>query len=367
MHSKFLIWDFNPIFFSSGKIHLPIPISVVGLILASVIYYSGYRYFARRAAGSGSKPGDVTNDEGADQLEPASDIEQKSTAVTQARSSNLSIMKVGLLIAASFSIGQLLTVPLHLGIIHAVGPLTIRWYALMWELAFLAGYLFGAKMFRDAGKPVQRLDSLFVYAIIGIVVGARLGQVFFYTPNFYFAHPIQILEIWNGGLASHGAVAGALIALWLYVRKYPDMKYFWLLDRIVIPVTLGGAFVRIGNFFNSEILGHVSHLPWAIIFERIDMLPRQPSMLYEAAWYFIGFFLLWWIYRRYKGAPPDGLIFGIFLVYVFSGRIMIEFTKTHQADFTAGWPIKMGQLLSIPFILCGIWLLARKVKYKEPA
>ncbi len=363
MHSKYFVWDFSPTFLRSGRIHLPIPVSVVGLILSAVIYYAGYRYTAGKASGTESAEG-MQSSEGSGVTE---DSYQAAAGSSGSPSRSVSGFRAGALIVASLIVGQLLTVPLSLGIIRAFGPLTIRWYGLMWDIAFLLGYLLGLKMFRDAGKPVQRLDSLLLYVMIGTVLGARLGQVLFYTPDFYFAHPIQILEIWNGGLASHGAAAGALIAVWLYVRKYPDMKYLWVLDRIVIPAAIGGAFVRIGNFFNSEILGHVSHLPWAIIFERVDLLPRQPSMLYEAGWYFIGFFILWRLYSRYKGAPPDGLIFGVFLVYVFSGRILIEFTKTHQADFTAGWPIKMGQLLSIPFILCGIWLLARKVKYKESA
>ena len=367
MHSRYLVWDFSPTFLRSGRIYLPIPVSVVGLILSSVLYYGGYRYLAGRADGSTGAADDAKGARSPGEAGAPVDMDQAADMPSGAGSSRLSTVKVVALIVASLIVGQLLTVPLNIGIIRTFGPLTIRWYGLMWDIAFLLGYFLGLKMFRDAGKPLQRLDSLLLYVMIGTVVGARLGQVFFYTPDFYFAHPIQILEIWNGGLASHGAAAGALIAVWLYVRKYPDMKYLWLLDRIVIPATIGGAFVRIGNFFNSEILGQVSHLPWAIIFERVDMLPRQPSMLYEAAWYFMGFFLLWWIYRRYKGAPPDGLIFGVFLVYVFSGRIMIEFTKTHQADFTAGWPIKMGQLLSIPFVLFGIWLLTRKVKHKESA
>lgn len=365
MHSKYLIWDFNPVLFKSGKLHLPMPVSVIGLILSFFLYYEGYRFLVRKlseASGIKESTDDVPGSASPGGIAP------DSAAVVPAEnpvSPHVSPLLIIALIAGSLIVGQLPTLPLHLWVIHAFGPVMIHWYALMWDLAFVVGYLLGRKMFRDADKPVQRLDALLIYVLIGAVVGARLGQVFFYTPNFYFAHPLQILMIWNGGLASHGAAVGILIAVWLYVRKYPDMKYLWLIDRIVIPAIIGGSFVRVGNFFNSEILGHVSHLPWAIIFERVDMLPRQPSMLYEAVWYFIGFFILWWIYKHYKSSPPEGLLFGVFLVYVFVGRIAIEFTKTHQADFTAGWPITMGQILSVPFVAFGIWLLVKKVKYKE--
>lgn len=364
IRSKYLVWDFNPVLFESGKVHLPIPVSVIGLILSFILFYEGYRYFSDQKS-KPSKPVDGTL-----LASDAKMVEDDGAAPTMAAKSvspRLSPLKVIALIVGSLIIGQLPTLPLHIWVIHTFGPIMIHWYALMWDLAFIVGYFMVLKMFRDAGKSPRRLDALLLYVLTGAVIGARLGQVFFYTPNFYFAHPLQILMIWNGGMASHGAAVGILIAVWLYVRKYPDMKYLWLIDRIVVPAVIGGAFVRVGNFFNSEILGHVSHLPWAIIFERVDMLPRQPSMLYEAVWYVIGFFVLWGLYRHYKGAPPEGLLFGVFLVYVFSGRILIEFTKTHQADFTTGWPIKMGQLLSIPFVLYGIWLLAKKVKYTNTA
>lgn len=367
MHSKYFVWDFNPVLFKSGKLHLPLPVSVIGLILSFFLYYEGYKYLSRRFAGI-SKVNGSGNDSSEELHADVAGTDNKAIAPkAESVSPHLHPLLVIALIVSSLVIGQLPTLPLHLWVIRTFGPVMIHWYALMWDLAFVVGYLLGRKMFNDAGKSLQRLDALLIYVLIGAVVGARLGQVFFYTPTFYFDHPLQILMIWNGGLASHGAAVGILIAVWLYIRKYPDMKYLWLIDRIVVPAIIGGAFVRVGNFFNSEILGHVSHLPWAIIFERVDMFPRQPSMLYEAVWYFIGFFILWWIYRRYKSTPPEGLLFGVFLVYVFVGRILIEFTKTHQAAFTTGWPVTMGQILSVPFVIFGIWLLARKVRYRQTA
>lgn len=337
--SNYIVWDVNPIMLKTGQVHLPFPVSIIGLMLAFVFYYFGYSYLEKK------------------RREKQSSKSKKDEPVP------LPVTWTIGLIIGSVVIGQLLTIPLGLWVIHTFGPIRIRWYGLMWATAFLLGYYLGLKMFRDAGKSQELLDSLLIYIMIGTVIGARLGHVLFYQPDYYFAHPSEIIKIWHGGLASHGAAVGILIAIWLYIRKYPEMRYLWVLDRVVIPVAIGGAFVRIGNFFNSEIIGHVTHVPWAIIFERVDMLPRHPSMLYEAVCYMIGFFILWWIYKRYHAKPPEGLLLGIFLVYVFTGRFLIEYTKVRQADFTANWPITMGQLLSIPFVLFGIWLLVKKVKY----
>ncbi|HKI44965.1 MAG TPA: prolipoprotein diacylglyceryl transferase [Balneolales bacterium] len=339
-------WDVNPILLKIDQIHLPFAVSVVGLMLALVLYYLGYSYLEKQ------------------KLKQLPEESANSEPVALPASWTIG------LIVGSVIIGQLFTVPPGLWIIHAFGPIRIHWYGLMWAIAFILGYYLGMKMFSDAGKSQERLDSLLIYIMIGTVIGARLGHVLFYQPDYYFAHPSEIIKIWHGGLASHGAAVGILIAIWLYVRKYPDMKYLWVLDRVVIPVAIGGAFVRVGNFFNSEIIGHVTHVPWAIVFERVDAFPRHPSMLYEAVCYLIGFFILWWIYKHYKASPPKGLLLGVFLVYVFTGRFLIEYTKVRQADFTAHWPITMGQLLSIPFVLFGIWLLVKKVDYsekKEPA
>lgn len=342
---KYFVWDVNPILLKIDKLHLPFQVSVIGLMLAVVLYYLGYSFLEKQRLKQ--------------QHEGSGDDQPVALPVS---------WSIGLIIV-SIAIGQLVTIPLGWWIIHALGPIRIHWYGLMWAIAFILGYYLGLKMFRDAGKSQERLDSLLIYIMIGTVIGARLGHVLFYQPDYYFAHPSEIIKIWHGGLASHGAAVGILIAIWLYVRKYPDMQYLWVLDRVVIPVAIGGAFVRIGNFFNSEIIGHVTHVPWAIIFERVDAFPRHPSMLYEAICYMIGFFILWWIYKRYKASPPKGLLLGIFLVYVFTGRFLIEYTKVRQADFTANWPITMGQLLSIPFVLFGIWLLVKKVDYsgkKDP-
>lgn len=340
-NSNFFVWDGSPVLFKSGVVNLPFAVSIVGLILAVVFYFLGYNYLEKQKIKN--LPRKASGDE----------------RVTLPGS------WIAGLIIGSLVVGQLVTVPLGWWVIHTFGPVTIRWYGVMFALAFLLGYYLGVKMFRDAGKPPERLETLLTYIMIGTVVGARLGHVIFYEPDYYFAHPSEIIKIWHGGLASHGAAIGILIAIWLYVRKFPNMKYLWVLDRVVIPVAIGGAFVRMGNFFNSEIIGHVSHVPWAIIFQRDDMLPRHPSMLYESLCYLIGFFILWWMYKKYKASPPEGLLLGVFLIYVFTGRFLIEFTKVRQADFTANWPITMGQLLSIPFVLFGIWLLVKKVKYPK--
>ena len=320
--------------------HLPFGISIAGILISIALYYFAYDYLRKQKI----------------KINP--DNTQDNEKI------KFPLILIWGLIILTLLIGQAATIPFNLWVIHWVGPTTIRWYGVIFSFAFLLGYFLSAKMFKDAGKPQQRLESLFIYVFFGTVIGARLGQVFFYTPDLYFAHPFEIVKVWHGGLASHGAAIGILIAIWFYVRKYPDIGYIWVLDRIVIPVTIGGAFVRIGNFFNSEIIGKVTHVPWAIIFKLVDGLPRHPSMLYESICYFIGFFVLWHIYKKFKSSPPEGLLFGIFLVYVFTCRFLIEFTKTRQADFTAAWPVSMGQILSIPFVLFGIWLLIKKVHFE---
>ncbi len=339
--NSYFVWDGSPVLFSTGQLHLSFPVSIIGFILSVILYFYLYSIIEKRVK------------------------EKKSRKERKTESIKLPGTWIIGMIIGSLIVGQLVALPLGLWVVRTLGPVTIRWYGVLFALAFLVGYYLGTRMYRDAGQPIERLEALLTYIMIATIVGARLGHVLFYEPDYYFTHPTEIIKIWHGGLASHGAAIGMIIAIWLYTRKYRDLSFIWVCDRVVIPVAIGGAFVRIGNFFNSEILGHVSHVPWAIIFERHDMLPRHPSMLYESLCYFIGFIILWGIYRKYKGSPPEGLLFGVFLVYVFTGRFLIEFTKLPQADFTQGWPISMGQILSIPFVLLGIWILAKKVHYSK--
>lgn len=246
-----------------------------------------------------------------------------------------------------------------------IGPLQPRWYGIMFASAFLVGYLIERRLFLNAGRKEEEVESLLTYVLIATVIGARLGHVIFYDLLYYLRHPAEIIAIWHGGLASHGAAIGIIIAMYLYVKKKKEMSFLWLADRVVVVVATGGAFIRTGNFFNSEIIGKATDLPWAVIFSRVDMVPRHPTMLYEALLCLVTFGVLWFIYKKYKNHPPEGALFGTFLVLLFTGRFLLEFTKVNQAGFAADWAINMGQWLSIPLVAAGIWLIWKKVDWSN--
>jgi prolipoprotein diacylglyceryl transferase len=234
-----------------------------------------------------------------------------------------------------------------------VGFLKIRWYGLMFASAFVFSYNMMVWIYRREGKNVEELDRLLWYIAIGVVVGARLGHTLIYDPAFYLAHPLKILAIWEGGLASHGGILGMLLALYLYQRGTED-SYLWLVDRLAFPCTMSGCFIRIGNFFNSEIMGTVTNEPWGIIYSRVDDLPRHPVQLYEAFCYALIFFVLLAVYRKTWDKPIKGLLFGLTITLVFLTRLTLEFFKTEQAMYSNGLPLTTGQLLSVPFLLVGL-------------
>ncbi|TVR13780.1 MAG: prolipoprotein diacylglyceryl transferase [Balneolaceae bacterium] len=320
--------------FTIPEINLPFSISIWGLLLAAVIAYFGYKKI--------TPPPKKGKDPNAPQA----------------------LHFWGLIIGALI-IGQLPFLFISSPSFETIGPISPRWYGMMFALAFVTGYSLGFKMFMDAGKPQEELDRLLIYVLVATIVGARLGHVFFYEAEFYLRNVHLIPQVWTGGLASHGAAIGIIIAMWLYAKRTAGVTFMWVADRVVPGVAIGGMFIRIGNFFNSEILGMPTDLPWAIIFERIDMLPRHPSMLYEAVLCVIVLAVLGWIYFKYNKKPPEGSLFGAFLVVLFSGRFLIEFTKETLADFLQGSVFDMGQLLSIPFVLIGAWLLWKKVNWKK--
>lgn len=241
------------------------------------------------------------------------------------------------------------------------GGLHIYWYGILFAAAILVGLEFMKWVFKSEQKELALLDSMFLYIVVGIVVGARLGHCLFYDPVFYLANPLKIFAIWEGGLASHGGGLGVLIALYLYVKKY-KMGYLWLLDRVAIPTALFGFFVRMGNFMNSEIVGHQTQLPWGVVFSKIDMLPRHPTQLYEALSYLAIFVLLLLVYRFKRQKLTEGFLFGLFLTLIFSARILVEFVKEKQEAYTLETLFTTGQLLSIPFILFGLWLVFKSLK-----
>jgi len=246
------------------------------------------------------------------------------------------------------------------------GVFEIRYYGLLFAVGFLAGYLAFQRMFRIEGKRVEDLDLGLYLVIAGTIIGARLGHCLFYEPEIYLREPLRILKVWEGGLASHGGAIGILLALVIYCKQRPDQPFLYITDRLSYCVAFAGGLIRIGNFFNSEMIGRPTDLPWGITFERIDQLSRHPSMLYESFFYLITAFVLFRLYERYKAKTPRGLLTGLFFIMVFTARFFIEFTKEDQVAFEAGMTLNMGQWLSVPFVIAGILLVKRSLKAPLP-
>lgn len=234
--------------------------------------------------------------------------------------------------------------------------LTIHWYGILFASAIMSGFYVMKWIYQQDKKNVEALDSLLMYAVVGIIVGARLGHCFFYEPQYYLSNPAKILAIWEGGLASHGGGLGVILAVYLYQKKY-KVGYLWLLDRLGIATAAFGVFVRSANFINSEIVGKPTDVPWAVIFERVDLLPRHPVQLYEALSYLAIFVTLILCYRFTQIKHKSGVLFGLFLCLVFSARFSLEFVKVKQAAYETSLIINTGQWLSLPFMLVGIYLL----------
>jgi len=251
--------------------------------------------------------------------------------------------------------------------IFSIGNHAVRWYGLMFALAFLTGYWIFKRYLRGDKLTSEMVDSLLVHIAIGAIIGARLGHCFFYEPDYFLRNPLQILFVWKGGLASHGGVIGLFLALWLYNRKY-KIPFLWLIDRIAIVAGLGCAFIRFGNFFNSEIYGLPTNLPWGVEFVRdrlydsatggiLPTVARHPTQLYEALSYFLIFIASFVFYRKRNMEIRDGIIFSVTMIAMFIARFLIEFVKNDQVAFEAGMSFNMGQLLSLPFIFAGIGLI----------
>ncbi len=253
--------------------------------------------------------------------------------------------------------------------IFSLGPLSVRYYGLFFALGFLLGYYLLERMFKREGIPEAWLDKIFIYVVVATIVGARLGHVFFYGWDYYSSHPGEILAVWHGGLASHGGAIGIVIAIIIFSKRVSKKSPIWALDRLVVTVALAGAFIRLGNLMNSEIVGQVTDLPWGFRFLRASgvanpELPRHPTQLYEAICYLITFGVLMHLYWRTDARQRQGLIFGVFLIGIFASRFFIEFIKENQEAFEEGMALNMGQLLSIPFVIWGIWLVVKARKRK---
>ena len=249
-----------------------------------------------------------------------------------------------------------------------IGGFAMRWYALCWLTGLLSAYFIVRRLYNEQKIKSELFEPLFIYCFMGILIGARLGHCLFYEPDYFLSSgkhivemilPIRFLEYggWKftgyAGLASHGGTLGLMIALWLYVRR-SKLPIWQVLDNIAIATPVTACFIRLGNLMNSEIIGKVTDVPWAFVFEQVDMQPRHPGQLYEAIAYAILFFIGWYIYRKKSEKVGTGFFFGLCLTYIFTARFFIEYTKEVQEAFEASLPLDMGQILSIPFIIIGI-------------
>ena len=297
-------------------------------------------------------------------------------------------------------------------IITEIGPLLLRWYGVLFALGFVIGSFVLTHIYKREGVRPYWVDVITFYMVVGTVLGARLGHVFFYDWDQYKDKPLEILKIWHGGLASHGATIGILLAVFIFSRRN-KFDYLWVLDRIVIVVAIGGACIRLGNLMNSEIVGKPTDVPWAFVFPRdVEHLqqflpgqavpagavavqrtsvpgkeepaftitpvsgpvspvaeiavPRHPTQIYESLFCVFLVALLYGLWSKYRERTPRGLLFGLFVVLLFTSRILVEYLKENQVSqetsLIAQYHLNIGQLLSIPFILIGLWVLLRAGK-----
>lgn len=247
-------------------------------------------------------------------------------------------------------------------VIFSAGPFTVRWYGLAFALGFIIGYQVVARMFRHEGAPEKWLGILLAYILVGTIVGARLGHVFFYEWDYYSAHPAEILQIWNGGLASHGGTIANIIAVFIFSWCVTKKPASWTFDKLVIPIALVGGLIRLGNLMNSEIYGGYTDLPWGFIFVRNgETIPAHPTQIYEALCYFALFALLMWMYWKKNAEERPWLITGIFFIGIFLPRFLIEYVKNVQVgreyEMIEQYGMNIGQMLSLPFIILGIALV----------
>lgn len=243
-------------------------------------------------------------------------------------------------------------------IFHIYGPLSLRWYSLMFVCGIMVAYYMFLAIAKREKVSLELSETLLYHGIIGILVGARLGHCLFYDPIEYLSEPWRILKVWEGGLSSHGGFLGLTIACYVFTRKHGKaMPFLWLVDRVSIVALTSGAFIRIGNFFNSEIIGRPSDLPWAIIFAKVDDIPRHPTQLYEAFACLCISLTTYLVYRYTNMAKIPGRQFGLSLFITACFRVFIETFKENQVDFENGLFLNMGQILSLPIILIGIALM----------
>jgi prolipoprotein diacylglyceryl transferase len=343
-----------------------------------------------------------------------------------------------------------------------LGFTELRWYGLLFALGFIISQQIMFHIFKKEGKKERQVEILTLYMVVATIIGARLGHVLFYEPARYLSNPLDILKVWEGGLASHGGAAGILIALYLFSRKYKDISYLWILDRIVIVVAITAVLIRIGNFMNSEIIGVPTDKAYGVVFgrevelrlnylasaiedvevERVESskliegtpekdleypiklivsyneknkiedvknftenqlsnklqdsnisqhvkflkdsefeynqkggfvyattygngVPRHATQLYEAISHLLIFILLFYLWNKNRSGLADGRLFGIFLIGGFGSRFLLEFIKENQVAFEEGLALNMGQWLSIPLVLAGVYFIIKSVKAEK--
>ncbi len=250
-------------------------------------------------------------------------------------------------------------------IILDLGLLSLRWYSLLFMTGIFISYQIVRQQFRRAKLPDRTFEAFVMYVLVGMILGMRLGHFLFYEPQVFLERPLEILLPFSNSpkirftgyqaLTSHGGALGILISLWLFVRKYPTVSTWFLLDQLALVAPLAGAFIRLGNLFNSEMIGHPTTVPWAFVFPSFDLIPRHPTQIYEASGYLLVFVILL-AWKQQKKPYSPGVLFSLLLVLLFSVRFIVEFFKINQVPFEDGLILNMGQLLSLPFIVIGVVL-----------
>ncbi|MEM1214328.1 MAG: prolipoprotein diacylglyceryl transferase [Bacteroidota bacterium] len=240
-----------------------------------------------------------------------------------------------------------------------IGPLSLRWYGLMFATGFLFGLWMVRKMFLAEGAPEEWLDKCFMYIVAGTIIGARLGHVFFYDWDYYSQHLSEIPKIWRGGLASHGGALGVMLGLWLFSKRVSKKSILWILDKVAVPTALVGAMIRLGNLMNSEIIGKPTGTDWGFIFTRVDDVARHPAQLYESIAYLLIFGLLYYIYWQTDKRNQRGYLIGLYFALTFGARMIVENFKASQGGFeeALGNSLSTGQWLSIHFVLGGLFMM----------
>jgi len=242
------------------------------------------------------------------------------------------------------------------------GPVHLRWYGTLFALAFICGYRTIKTMVFEEGLSLKKLDYLLWTVMASTVIGARVGHCLFYQPEIYLANPLRIFKVWEGGLASHGAACGIAVGIYLYTRKWKDLTQLQIYDRLLVVTPLAGFFIRLGNFFNSEIIGKPTSVPWGVVFAHVDQVPRHPAQLYESFTYLILFFVLYHLYWKTKVKLKQGFLMGWGFIGIFGARFLMEFFKENQEAFESSLPLNLGQLLSLPLIAIGVYFVVTSAR-----